>query len=233
MQSLVSSSVTTGSGAGGSHEAASICCPGSGAWRGERVAWGEGPGGGPSPAAGTGGAEHLPSAPPGRAGERTDGQLAALQAGLEPVMGKALGSPGRQRQGRRDAPIPIPMPSRSRHCPLLPAPAEALTWKRFFTQIFFMLLQSPAGPVTPAQARQDASPLPAGSPLSARRGDKRCSEHPPPPAAGDGGGKRKGLARLGSREGWSCEHEASLECSSLHPSPACLRPRLPASPGTQ
>lgn len=166
---------------------------------------------------------------------RTDGQLAALQAGLEPVMGKALGSPGRQRQGRRDAPIPIPipMPSRSRHCPLLPAPAEALTWKRFFTQIFFMLLQSPAGPVTPAQARQDASPLPAGSPLSARRGGKRCSEHPPPPAAGDGGGKRKGLARLGSREGWSCEHEASLECSSLHPSPACLRLRLPASPGTQ
>lgn len=45
-------------------------------------------------------------------------------------------------------------------------------------------------------------------------------------------GERKGLARLGSREGWSREREASLECSSLPPSPACLRLRLPASPGT-
>lgn len=93
------------------------------------------PGGGPSPAAGTGGAEHLPSAPPARlAGAGR--QLVALQAGLEPVMGKALGSPRRQRQGRRDSPPPhphpspsipipnltlIPMRSRSRRCSLLPA----------------------------------------------------------------------------------------------------------------
>lgn len=49
-----------------------------------------------------------------------------------------------------------------------------------------------------------------------------------PPASSRGGRReRQGLSRLGSREGWGCEHEASLECSSLHPSPACLRLRLP------
>lgn len=112
MQSLVSSSVTTGSGAGGSHEAASICHPGSGGQRGERVAWGKAPCGGPSPAAGTGGAEHLPSAPPARAGEdRRAAGGSASRAGAGD--GRSPGSAGWQRQGGRDAPIPIPIRSRS------------------------------------------------------------------------------------------------------------------------
>lgn len=82
-----------------------------------------------------------------------------------------------------------------------------------------MLLQSPAGPATPAQARQDASPLPAGSPLSARRGDKRCSEHPPPPAAGDGGGRGRGSPgwALGRAGAVSMKHHWSAPPSILPP----------------
>lgn len=127
MQSLVSSSVTTGSGAGGSHEAASICCPGSGAWRGERVAWGEGPGGGPSPAAGTGGAEHLPSAPPGRAGEdrrAAGGSASGAGAGDGQSLGKpraaAAGPEGRPHPHPDALPLPaLPPPPGARRSPYL------------------------------------------------------------------------------------------------------------------
>lgn len=124
--------------------------------------------------------------------------------------------------------LPLPM--------LLPPPGNpparqpgALTWKRFFTQIFFMLLQSPAGPVTPAQARQDASPLLAGSPLSARRGGKRCSEHPPPAAAGDGGGRGRGSPgwALGRAGAVSMKHHWSAPPSILPP-PASASASPPA-----
>lgn len=76
------------------------------------MAWGEALGRGPNLAAGTGGAEHLSSALLPRL-VRKGRQQAALQAGLEPAMGEALGSPGWQRQGRRDTPSPSTPPSPS------------------------------------------------------------------------------------------------------------------------
>lgn len=106
MQSLVSSSVTTGSGAGGSHGAASICCPDS---RGQRGAWGKPPAG---VAARVLAQEVLSLCPlpllPGLV--RPGKQLAALQAGLKPVLCKARGSPRGQRKDWRDTPIPILIP---------------------------------------------------------------------------------------------------------------------------
>lgn len=232
MQSLVSSSVTTGSGAGGSHEAASICFPGSGEQRRERVAQEEAPGRGFSPADGTGGAKHLPSAHPARAGE--DRQAAGGSASRDgAVDGRSPREPRVAPAGPEghlhphphpDAlPLPITAPS-PRHPPA--RQPEALTWKRFFTQIFFMLLQSPAGPVTPAQALQDASPLPAGSPLSASRGGKRCSEHPPPPAAGDGGGRGRGSPgwALGRAGAVSMKHHWSAPPSILPPPASASAP---------
>lgn len=245
MQSLVSSSVTTGSGAGGSHGAASICCPDSRGQRGKRGAWGS-PGGGPSLGVGTGGAEPLPSAPPARAGEA---RQAAGSSASEAEAG-AVQSPG-EPQGategleRHSHPHPYSHPHSHLHQHPFPSPAAlgtapfsrhpparqpgALTWKRFFTQIFFMLLQSPAGPVTRTQARQDGSPLPAGSPLSARRGSERCSEHPSPPAAGNGGGRGRGSPgwALGRAGAVSMKHHWSAPPSILPP-PASASASPPA-----
>lgn len=226
MQSLGSSSVTTGGGAGGGTEPPPLApegAEGSGRPGGTPPRGGTAvlPGPGPCPARCR--APALRSSGPPPAWPRSP---AALQAGRGPAMPRGPGTPR--------APGALPLPAGAASCCGRPAARQpgALTWKRFFTQIFFMLLQSPGGPAPAAQARQDARPLPAGGRGSARRGAGA------PPSILPGGSRarpreRKGLAGSGSREGWGCEHEASLERSSLHPSPACLRLRLPASPGTQ
>lgn len=206
----------------------------------------ESPGGGPGPGVGTGGAEPLPCAPPARAGEarRAAGSSAsgaeagAVQSPGEP-QGAAEGLEGHSHPRSYSHPNsrlhqhPFPSPAAlgaapfSRHPPA--RQPGALTWKRFFTQIFFMLLQSPAGPVTRTQARQDGSPLPAGSPLSARRGSKRCSEHPSPPAAGSGGGRGRGSPgwALGRAGAVSMKHHWSAPPSILPP-PASASASPPA-----
>lgn len=207
---------------------------------------GEAPGGGRSPGAGTGGAEPLPSAPPARAGEA--GQAAGSSAsGAEAGAVQSPGEPQGATEGLEGHSHPHPYshlhPRLHQHpfpspCALGTGPFSrhpparqpgALTWKRFFTQIFFMLLQSPAGPVTRTQARQDGSPLPAGSPLSARRGSKRCSEHPSLPAAGNGGGRGRGSPgwALGRAGAVSMKHHWSAPPSILPP-PASASASPPA-----
>lgn len=207
---------------------------------------GESPGGGPSPGVGTGGAEPLPSAPPARAAE-------ARQAAGSSASGAEAGAVQSPREHQeateglegRYHPHPYSHPHSPLHQHPFPSPAAlgtapfsrhppawqpgALTWKRFFTQIFFMLLQSPAGPVTRTQARQDSSPLPAGSPLSARRGSKRCSEHPSPPAAGNGGGRGRGSPgwALGRAGAVSMKHHWSAPPFILPP-PASASASPPA-----
>lgn len=214
--------------------------------RQERERCGESPGGGPSPGVGTGGAEPLPSAPPARAGEarRAAGSSASgAKAGAVQSPGEPQGAT-EELEGHSH-PHPYSHPHSRLHQHPFPSPAAlgtapfsrhpparqpgALTWKRFFTQIFFMLLQSPAGPVTRTQARQDGSPLPAGSPLSARHGSKRCSEHPSPPTAGNGGGRGRGSPgwALGRAGAVSMKHHWSAPPSILPP-PASASASPPA-----
>lgn len=223
MQSLGSSSVTTGGGAGGGTEPPPLAPEGSGRPGGTPPRGGTAAKPGPGPCPARCRAPVLRSSRPPPAWPRSPG---ALQAGRGPAKPRGPGTP------RAPGALPLPAGAASSCGRSAARQPGALTWKRFFTQIFFMLLQSPGGPAPAAQARQDARPLPAGGRGSARRGAGA------PPSILPGGSRarpreRKGLARSGSREGWGSEHEASLERSSLHPSPACLRLRLPAGPGTQ